>query len=322
MATPQTAAALAEAKALVAALEAHDGTPQSNTALIRRTNVIRGHLENPYDKAIGWFQSGAACAGMYIVFRLGILEKLPNPGTTPGISATTLAEQTNAHLSLITRVMRLLVLDGICVETGPDEYAHNEMSLASLQGGIAAMTTIANEFMKSWLHLPDYVRAHQPADMQDLKKSPYASVMLQEGETYYQVLEKDPKERDMWNHTLAGMEAGFPILGMFDFKAATEEGKKDPERPFIVDVGGGRGQALLAIKGDVGESMDGLKLVLQDLPVVLDTLKQEEVPGVELVPYDIFTPQLVKSKSMFDKLVVPCSSGRYRYWIVLTFPFA
>jgi hypothetical protein len=89
-----------------------------------------------------------------------------------------------------------------------------------------------------------------------------------------------------------------PVLGMFPFASLEDQVKKEPERPFVVDIAGGRGQALLAIQTECPEAFGG-KLILQDLPIVINSLKPKEVNGIEPTVYDIFTPQPVNSKCLF-----------------------
>lgn len=103
----------------------------------------------------------------------------------------------------------------------------------------------------------------------------------------------DPKQRGLWNIMLQNMAKNFPILGMFPFQELEEQVKRSPERPYIVDIGGGRGQALLTIKEHCGGAFGG-KLILQDLPAVIDTLKAGDIPGIEPMVYEIFTEQPVK----------------------------
>ena len=288
--------ALAEAKALVAALESHDGTPNSHRQLLKRTDSIRRTLEDPYDKATRWFESSAISASVYILLRINALQKLPPPNSPQGISAESLAVQCRVDASVVTRAMRVLLVDGLTIETAPDEYAHNEKSASFAMGMVGNFVCICDEFMKTWLQVPEYVRSHEPQDLYDLRKTPYVYSAGHEGKTYYEALDVDPEERDLWNKTLQMMERNFPILGMFDFGTAAEQARKQPERPFLVDIGGGRGQALHAIRQDC-EGLSGLQLILQDLPIVIDSLNQGDLPGVELMKHDIFTPQPVKSKS-------------------------
>jgi hypothetical protein len=86
-----------------------------------------------------------------------------------------------------------------------------------------------------------------------------------------------------------------PISGMFPWETLKEKVEQEPERPFFVDVAGGRGQALLKLQEEIPGAYGG-KLILQDLPIVIDTLKPEDIPNIEAMGYDIFTPQPVKSE--------------------------
>tara|TARA_R110002060_G_scaffold70588_1_gene79158 strand:+ start:181 stop:549 length:369 start_codon:yes stop_codon:yes gene_type:complete len=90
------------------------------------------------------------------------------------------------------------------------------------------------------------------------------------------------------------MEKNMPILGMFPFASLKEQVEKEPERPFIVDVGSGKGQAMLAIETEC-PNFFGASVILQDLPIVINTLKAEDLPGITPTIHDIFTPQPVKS---------------------------
>ena len=146
--------------------------------------------------------------------------------------------------------------------------------------------------------MPEYFKSHKPEDLHDIKKSPFSFSVGKEGMSYYEVLNLDIDQRDIWNRALQQAEKNMPVLGMFPFASLKEQVEKDPERPFIVDIAGGRGQALLAIQTECRGAFGG-KLILQDLPIVINSLKPEEVKGIEPTVYDIFTPQPVKSKYPF-----------------------
>jgi hypothetical protein len=105
----------------------------------------------------------------------------------------------------------------------------------------------------------------------------------------------DPEQRMLFNLTMQHLKKNFPVLGMFPFRELEGQVKNEPERPFIVDIGGGRGQSLLEIREHCGGSFGG-KLILQDLPTVIDSLKSGEIPGIEPMAYDIFTTQPVKGR--------------------------
>jgi len=92
-------------------------------------------------------------------------------------------------------------------------------------------------------------------------------------------------------------EASLPTLGMFRFASLKNEVEAEPQRAFVVDIGGGRGQSLLLIQQETSNGFGtSSKMILQDKPHVLDTIPPELVPGIEKVPYDFYTEQPIKSK--------------------------
>ena len=104
------------------------------------------------------------------------------------------------------------------------------------------------EHVRACVKLPEYFRTHTHDALFDLKKSHFAHAFGLEGMTYYEAISQDPDRFNIFNMTMAQMEAQVPVLGMYPFRSLRTEVKAEKERPFIVDIGGGRGQALLAIQ--------------------------------------------------------------------------
>lgn len=145
--------------------------------------------------------------------------------------------------------------------------------------------------------MPEYFRTKSPEDLIDLRKVPYAYAYDSEGKTFYEVLTETPERLNMFNKAMMQMEAGSPTLGMFPFSSLKEEVIAEPERAFVVDIGGGRGQCLLMIQQETSNGFGASsKMILQDRPAVLDTIPQELVPGIEKMGYDFYTEQPVKSE--------------------------
>lgn len=288
--------ALKEAEELVAALKSHsDGDTAQRLAMLRKVDKLRFALEEPYDTICHHIEIASADSAVYSLQVMGALDKLAAGGT---MTASELAEAcNNIDTSVIARAMRILTCQGIILEPEPGRYTHTPLSLAYLPERLGGFFRLCAEVSKAEFALPDYLKSHKPEDLFDLNKSLIAFVRGKEGRNYYEIISEDPVERDLWNRALQMADQGMPILNMFPFPDLKEQVEASPERPFIVDIGGGRGQALLAIRGQCGGSF-GAKTILQDLPVVLDSIKDEDVPGIEKMAYDIFSgPQPVKSKA-------------------------
>jgi hypothetical protein len=297
-----TSAALRAAEELVDALKSQPGASQAqHLVLLERVDKVRALLETPYD-VIERQQEVLCTAGtMYTLIMTGAIKKIPDEGT---ITAEKLAAEMDIDVSAIQRLMRVAVVAGFFTETAPDTYAHNTLSQAYQLHAQGPFLVLCMDFMKMFLALPDYFKTHTAQDLYDLKKSPFCFSIGKEGKTYYEAIDEEPEHRKIWNACLQVIEKNMPISGMFPWESIKEQVEKEPERPFFVDVAGGRGQALLKLQEEIPGAFGG-KLILQDLPIVIDTLTPEELPNIEAMAYDIFTPQPVKSES---SLACLCSS--------------
>ena len=99
----------------------------------------------------------------------------------------------------------------------------------------------------------------------------------------------------MFNQTVAQTNESTPVLGMFPFSSLKNQVEAEPERPFIVDVGGGTGAVLVSIQEEAPAGF-GAQLILQDRPDVLDSIPQDSIPNVTKMVHDFFTPQPIKSE--------------------------
>lgn len=142
--------------------------------------------------------------------------------------------------------------------------------------------------------LPRYFKTHTKEDIRDLKKSPYAFAHGLEGKTYYETISADPERFEMFNQTLVEMDNSMPVLGMFPFENLKTEVESDPQRPFIVDIGGGTGRVLESIQKEAPAGF-GAEMILQDRGDVIESIPENYIPNVTKMVHDFFTPQPVKS---------------------------
>lgn len=299
-----TTAALRAAEELVEALK---GQPRASAAehlaLLERVDKVRTLLETPYDVIERQQETMCTAGAMYTLIMTGAIKKIPDEGT---ITADKLAAEMNMDVSAIQRLMRVAVVSGFFTEPAPNTYAHNTLSQAYQLHAQGPFFVLCMDFNRMYSSLPDYFKTHKPEELYDLKKSPFCFSIGKEGKTYYEAIDENPEQRGIWNSCLQIIEKNMPVSGMFPWESLKAMVEKEPERPFIVDVAGGRGQALLKLQEEI-PGVYGGKLVLQDLPIVINTLKPEDIPGIEPMAYDIFTPQPVKSE--FSLTLLYSSAG-------------
>lgn len=150
---------------------------------------------------------------------------------------------------------------------------------------------------KSSLALPEYFKTKTGEELIDLRKTPYSFAYDGEGMTFYEVLAAEPERFNMFNRAMMMQEAHMPTLGMFPFSSLRDNVIAEPERTFVVDIAGGRGQSLVLIQQETFNAFGtSSRMILQDRPAVLDTIPQELVPGIEKMGYEFYTEQPVKSR--------------------------
>ncbi|KAK4148040.1 uncharacterized protein C8A04DRAFT_23833 [Dichotomopilus funicola] len=291
-----TSAALRAAEELVDALKSQSQvTPAQHLALLERVDKVRNLLETPYDVIERQQEVMCTSGVMYTLIMTGAIKKVPDEGT---ITADKLAAEMNMDVSAIQRLMRVAIVSGFFDEPEPSVYAHNALSQAYQLHAQGPFFVLCMDFNKMCMTLPDYFKTHQPEELYDIKKSPFCFSIGQEGKTYYEAIDENVEQRNIWNACLQIIEKNMPITGMFPWESLKENVEKEPERPFFVDVAGGRGQALLKLQDEIPGAYGG-KLILQDLPIVINSLKPEEIPNIEAMSYDIFTPQPVKNAHVY-----------------------
>lgn len=112
--------------------------------------------------------------------------------------------------------------------------------------------------------------------------------------TYYEAIEEDPVVSDTWHKAMIMVEMSQPISGMFPFHSMEAAVKAEPQRAFVVDIGGGRGNALVAMMQECGGTY-GAKMILQDMREVLAGKDPVRIEKVENMPHNFWDEQPVKS---------------------------
>ncbi|KAF2763086.1 o-methyltransferas-like protein [Pseudovirgaria hyperparasitica] len=289
------ASLVAAAEDFLAAAKAFNGEPMGQMALVKKADKLRYLSEGPRDTIFRQWDTIHLTAAINIVKSTGVLDEIPKKGT---ITAKELSEAVNLHESVVARSMRILCVQGICDEPEPDIYSHNAKSLVYITAPSKYFFDLILDQDYVFKKLPQYLKDHSTSDLMDLKKSPYAYAYNRMGMSYYEVISDDPVRFEMFNQSIRQMDQQMPVLGMFPFASLKEQVEADTSRPFIVDVGGGLGAPLMSIQKEAPAGF-GAKCILQDRKDVLDSIKDEDIPNVEKMEHDFFTPQPVKNAHVY-----------------------
>ncbi len=158
------------------------------------------------------------------------------------------------------------------------------------------MPSRIDEMLPSISRLHEYMRTFGKKDILTYTKTPHSWADNKLGWTFWEVLNSHPKRVEAFARGLSLFDAIHPNIGIYPFEEHHEAGNS-PDRTLAVDIGGGRGLAMLDLRRGC-PTLQG-RLVLQDRREVLDAIASEDLPGVEKMQHNFFDPQPVKGAQIY-----------------------
>ena len=154
-----------------------------------------------------------------------------------------------------------------------------------------------DEMLPSMLALNKYLVQHgRHSVLGTYTETPHSWYYNMSGKTFWEVLSSNPERINQFMNGLSLFAALHPVVAMYPFEEQLLAGNS-PDRPLAVDIGGGRGVAMLALRKGC-PSLKG-EMILQDQESVLNEIKSEDLPGVTKMPHDFFTEQPVKNAQIY-----------------------
>ena len=147
--------------------------------------------------------------------------------------------------------------------------------------------------------LPQYMRQtgfHQfPSRPEDISPFFYAHNVQ-----FWEFFDKYPEHRRDFDEYMAERRKGHSLWHeMFPMASILGPNTKDDTKAvLLVDVGGNKGHEVASFHA-AHPAIPG-RLILQDLPSMIERVRQNPPTDIELMPYDFFTPQPVKGKWVPD----------------------
>ena len=194
--------------------------------------------------------------------------------------------------------MRACTSTNMFTETGEETNSHNPLSLAFAKSSNRDMFKQMYDFAGKGVYaLPEFLSSTGYRSAGD-----YSDGAFQVGHRtrlgFWEYLKEDPERLKVFN---SGMQSLATIgsnksAGLYPFDQRLGEKPCSPEEVLIVDIGGGRGQALEAIKKNFPELMG--RMILEDLPNVIQEAKASGLPQfIEPRAASFFQPQSVHGMS-------------------------
>ncbi|KAI1410390.1 putative sterigmatocystin 8-O-methyltransferase precursor [Hypoxylon sp. FL1857] len=228
---------------------------------------------------------------------IGVETKLFEVLSETDSTATTadLAERTNIDPVLLKRLLRWYQAFGFISQPGDDAYSANNVTRAMTSPGaqvgppffLATAVPIDNA-------LPQFLRETGYTNVTDPNHCAWQAGHRTEDDPWTW-LQKRPIQMERFLSWMHYLRSGLPtFVDFMDIEQEIGNGSTDSTLLFV-DVGGARGHQCVALRRKY-PSLPG-RIVLQDLPDVIQRVKADPLPGfegIEAEPYDIFTPQPLK----------------------------
>ncbi|KAA8648089.1 uncharacterized protein ATNIH1004_003972 [Aspergillus tanneri] len=253
--------------------------------------AARGPDENMYYLA-GQLSHNAAIRS---IVSMGVLDVIPEDGSA--ISVNDVAAQLNVNTELVGRFLRACASTHFFTSPAVNHYAHNALSRAFMSPDNRALFAQMYDFTgEGVLAIPRFGESVHWKTAGDYYKGPF-QLALGTDLGYWEYLAAHPGRMSSFN---TGMRLGKIgcLTSAFPFGVALACDPCAENGVAIVDVGGGRGQSLEAIRKDWPEIKG--RFVLQDLPDVIQDTKTKGIPaGIEPMPSSFFNEQPVKGARIY-----------------------
>ncbi|KAH8126016.1 S-adenosyl-L-methionine-dependent methyltransferase [Trichoderma asperelloides] len=223
---------------------------------------------------------------------LNLFRLIPDDGTS--VSVQQMAQETGADERLISRILRACASTHVFDNPSEGHYSHNAASRAFLKEQNRDMFQQMYDFVgKGTYALPQYFKLTNWKNPNDYHNSAFhlgQNTKL----GFWEYLKEDPERMRLFNsgmRSVATIGGENKSSGPFPFEILV--GADPGEQVTVVDVGGGRGQALEAIY----ENYPSIKwnMILQDQPDVVEDAKAKGLPSyIQGQGGSFFEPQTVK----------------------------
>lgn len=250
--------------------------------------------ETPIGK---YFCSIAELGVMRIFVEHKIFDAIPDEG----ISIQELTSNLGVEYNLIERFSNFLLAAGVLCSPAPGIVAHTPGSKPFQDPRISQFYSyLFDFFMGPAVRWPEYFAVNGLAEPRRSNRSPGGFALGHPDKTAYEIMAAMPGLATRMNGAMA-IDGDIPVTGVYDFSWVSNYAKSNPEgRHLIVDVAGGKGQALKEILEE-NEAIPAERCILQDQPhVIVEATKEHKdsslLGPVEKIGHSIFEEQPTKGR--------------------------
>ncbi|KAL6230589.1 hypothetical protein BDW75DRAFT_244672 [Aspergillus navahoensis] len=213
------------------------------------------------------------------------------------MTAQELSSKTKGDEELLKRVMRVLCAHRVYEATAAGTYRPLPPAMALASGSMPDnLVKHLHTAMQVSAKLFEYFENRGYRSPEDAYDGPF-QFAYGTSEHYFDWLKKNPEPQHAFNVTMTVTEKDGADY-WFDVYPVTETlTSPDPDRVLLVDIGGGVGHTLAALKRRFPD-LSG-RLILEDLPQVIDDIKEPLPVNVSAVKHSMFEPQPIRGAKVY-----------------------
>ncbi|KAL4909653.1 hypothetical protein BDW74DRAFT_186179 [Aspergillus multicolor] len=233
---------------------------------------------------------------MRVAQGMGVFDAFAEAGDAE-ISAQELSATTKGDALVLKRVMRHLCAHRVFEATAAGAYRPLPPALALKSGTVTSeLLKHQHSVMQVSAKLFEYFEKNGYRSPDDAYDGPF-QYAYGTSDHYFDWLSKNPEVQHAFNVAMTETERDSGDY-WFDLYPVTEKlASSDPDRVSVVDIGGGVGHTIRALTKKFPE-LPG-KLVLEDLPHVIDDIKEPLPENVATVKHSMFEPQPIHGAKVY-----------------------
>ncbi|KAI9669029.1 MAG: hypothetical protein M1831_000621 [Alyxoria varia] len=278
------------------ALEAEDqGTPGAHDELVRSVEKLQIAALGPTEYLLRLRYAPIQNASIVLAGESGMLQAVARrEGAT--VTAAEISKETGTSDMFVKRIMRMLTLLDICEESSQSTYKSNTITQTlNNPGYLGAMNFISSPTMKNLGNARNFFKEKGFPMF-----GPPSSFQYAHGQSLWEYFRDHPESKQDFDLYMSAASSDKLAYWFDTYPAAShlqQLSRSDDEAVAIVDIAGGRGHDLRSFSSRYPE-LPG-RLVLEDLPETFKTEGYVPSQGIEVQPYDFFTPQPIKGAQFY-----------------------
>ncbi|KAJ5586890.1 S-adenosyl-L-methionine-dependent methyltransferase [Penicillium hispanicum] len=284
--------------------------------LLDALDKLRGVVEPPIQSLLNICWSAHPLIAIRTAIGMGIFDAFAAAGGAE-LTVDELNEKTKGDKDLLVRIMRLLSANRLFTETGVDKYQPQPMALGFATGAppsevalvlvflerrrkeeqalLTVLLLISHTTLRATTYTPEFLEARGYQSPDDAYDTPFQRAFGTKLH-HFEWLAQHPDEQHAFNTVMETGNRTVEGEQWYDFYPWEERLASDADRVLLVDIGGGKGHDLARFKEKKNPAG---RLIVQDLPEVIQDIQAPHAQGIEAQGYSMFDPQPVRGAKAY-----------------------